>query len=58
MKYIIINADDFGLSDNINTGIARCMREGIVKEVESNADCKSRKPLVITCVLPGRLQKF
>ncbi len=40
MKYIITNADDFGLSDNINTGIARCMREGIVKSASLLVNAK------------------
>jgi hopanoid biosynthesis associated protein HpnK len=41
MKYLIINADDFGLSENINAGIARAAREGIVKSASLLVNAKS-----------------
>jgi len=31
MKKLIVNADDFGISESVNRGILRCFREGIVR---------------------------
>ena len=33
MKYLIVNADDFGLTESINTGIAKAYKEGIVTSI-------------------------
>ncbi len=33
MKYLIVNADDFGMSKGINEGIVKAVREGIVTSV-------------------------
>jgi predicted glycoside hydrolase/deacetylase ChbG (UPF0249 family) len=30
MKYLVVNADDFGMAESINEGIARALNEGIV----------------------------
>ncbi|MBW3539116.1 MAG: ChbG/HpnK family deacetylase [Planctomycetes bacterium] len=30
MKFVIFNADDFGLSDGVNRGIVECHRQGVV----------------------------
>lgn len=32
-KYLIVNADDFGIDEEINRGIAECFRDGIVRSV-------------------------
>lgn len=33
MKYLIVSADDFGLTKSVNAGIARARREGVVSSV-------------------------
>ena len=30
MKFLIINADDFGLTEGVNAGIIDCLRNGIL----------------------------
>ena len=38
MKKLIINADDFGLTEGINNGIIDCYKKGVIKDISLFAD--------------------
>ena len=38
MKRLIINADDFGLTEGINNGISDCYKKGAIKDISLIAD--------------------
>lgn len=46
-KYLIVNADDFGLSEGVNQGILRAYRDGIL----TSASLMVRQPAAVTAIM-------